>query len=618
MYIAFLVIPGAASLPDGNIAFDEIILEQAISSYRLNAGGSIDYRLPGTIVSVGNVAVIENLNVSMSMESGVAGNPFEEGTSSSLGLNNRTRLELDLLGIDTSGYYSFSLQSRSYSPDIDYNWRAGHGLSRGFGPLRLQDSFDLDPGADFFRHDASFSLSSPFTFLLHGNLNYRDLRYDRRWQSSLGYRMSEFPLGFSMGVNAGWLEITETQDNIYNYGAVWITSFQPLMPNMGEDALIRNARVHLSTDLGTQALGLRLFGEGNTSFFNIDKSTISGTLLRLDIPFELEINSRTYAFMIREQREYRRNVFFDGRDFSDDFQRFGDAASDSLPMMFSIPFYSLFTPDLQDTMIHANSDLHPNAFFNSARFSELFEVSLLMPENYSVSSLYIPSRISLRLNRLLDQRMDILSDTLNIGAALNFSSVNLFGALGSVPLFTFYAFDQIEHSLETSVIIPRNERVTYRFQASQELLFFGFEGGELSLGHVLTISSANFITDRNRVTDSLSLVWTSPMQTTLLGNIYATLMNAAGTQSSWLTLAELGKEEYELFRRESLEFMYEYIPGISSSSSSFSLTLGHESIVRILGRLNLSAYAKLGFSNDLSLNVFRVMATIGTSLLIMF
>ena len=617
VYIAFLLIP-VAPLPDGDIAFDEVLLEQTISSYRLNAGGNIDYRRPGTIVSAGNIPIIQNIHVTSSMESGVAGNPFEDNTHSSLGLNNRNRVSFALFGINTNLHYSFSLQSRSYTPDIAYSWRAGHAFSRGIGPVNIQESFDLDPRAGFFRHEASLMVRSPFSFMLHGDLNYRDLRYDRRWQSSVVYRMTELPFGFTMGVNAGWLEINKEPDNIYNYTGTWIGSFEPLMPNMGENALRRNSRLHFNTDLGTEPIGFRLYGEGNTSFYSIDKSTITGSLLRLDIPFVLEVNSRTYRLNFREQREYRRNVFFDGHDFNDDFQRFGDSTNDSLPLMFSVPFYSLFSPDLQNTMFYANSNMHPGTFLNSSIFSELFEVSLLMPENYLVSSLYIPSRISLRFNRLLNQRMDVLSDTLSIGTTLNFSSVNLFGAMGSVPVFPFYSFDQINHFLDFSVSMPRNERVTYRFQSGQELAFFGFEGAELSLSHLLTISSANFLTDENRITDSISLVWTSPMQSTLLGTIYSTIMNAAQTQNSWLTLAELGREDYDLFRRESLEFMYEYIPGQTTSSSMFSLILGHESIVRILGRMNLSAYARLRLSNDFTLNIFRIMATVGTSLSIMF
>jgi hypothetical protein len=108
------------------------------------------------------------------------------------------------------------------------------------------------------------------------------------------------------------------------------------------------------------------------------------------------------------------------------------------------------------------------------------------------------------------------------------------------------------------------------------------------------------------------------MKTSLLGTIYAWIMGMAETQSSWLTLAEISRSEYDLYRRESLEFMYEYIPGYSTAVSRLSLTLGHESHVRILGTLNLSAYAKLNISNNFSTGIFSFLVTIGTSLTLSF
>jgi hypothetical protein len=196
--------------------------------------------------------------------------------------------------------------------------------------------------------------------------------------------------------------------------------------------------------------------------------------------------------------------------------------------------------------------------------------------------------------------------------------VNLFGAMGAKPVFSFYATDQISHSIDASFSIPRGEKTGFRIQASPNFLFRGFSGAELSLNNILTVSSSAYSNNQKRWTESVSLDWFYPMKTSLLGTIYAAIMRLIETQSSWLTLAEISRSEYDLYRKESLEFVYEYLPGNSTAVSRFSLTLGHESHVRIMGTLNLSAYAKLNIANNSGTGVFSFLATIGTSLTISF
>ena len=93
----------------------------------------------------------------------------------------------------------------------------------------------------------------------------------------------------------------------------------------------------------------------------------------------------------------------------------------------------------------------------------------------------------------------------------------------------------------------------------------------------------------------------------------------ARDQNSWLTLANLAESEYELFRRESLEFIFEKVPDAGSGDyNRFSFIIGHESMVRIFGKLNLSVFAKLKMSEDYGTGTFTFLGTIGTSLNLMF
>jgi len=71
---------------------------------------------------------------------------------------------------------------------------------------------------------------------------------------------------------------------------------------------------------------------------------------------------------------------------------------------------------------------------------------------------------------------------------------------------------------------------------------------------------------------------------------------------------------YEQLRRESLELIFDK----TGDYLKWSLTAGHEEIVRILGRLNLSGFIKLKLGKDLYTDIFTMEALLGISLRISF
>ncbi|MCL2478095.1 MAG: hypothetical protein FWF22_01235, partial [Treponema sp.] len=412
VWLAFLVMPGSSPLPDGGMAIDEVILEDPVPSFRLNASGSVDWNLPGVLISAGNVAVLSDLAVSAAAETGTGGNPFEQGTDSSLGMNGRTRAEFSLLGIRVTGNYSYTLQSQSNLTQAGYAWRAGHSISKAWQFFSLGESFDLDPSGAM-GHRVNAAVLAPVLFSVNGNLSYRDDRYDRNWQAGIGWPANTggrgIPVSLSLNANANWTEKSGTVRGIENYASAWFYSWEPLMPNIGSNALRRGGTSGFTFNLTTLPLGFRLYTEANSAYSGIDKTALSGTLARVDFPLTIDSSRGTWRFLFRQEREFRQNLFYGSRDFADDLGLYGTSLANSMPLMFSIPFYSFFDPNLKDSLKY--SGLPDSAFLNSGRFSDRFEFSLQMPANYTVSSLFIPSRIALRMNRLLDRRMDVLRDT---------------------------------------------------------------------------------------------------------------------------------------------------------------------------------------------------------------
>jgi len=622
MYAAFLIIPGINPLPKGNMAFDEIILEDSVPSYRLNNGASLEWNHSGAILAIREKVLVSDFSFSSAIETGVQGNPFEGRSDGSFGMNGRSQAGISVFGASISGNFSYSLSSYS-GKYTDYFWSAGHSLSRTFGPFSISGYFNDAPSDRLMNHGLSFVLNTKVSGSLSGEAVQQDERLNRRWLAGAGGSPAEkIPLDFFINASMGISEkIGNSGHKLSNYALDWIKSFGYLIPDSGAGAEGRDLRGNLRLRLNTSPLGTELYFQGLSSFSSPGNISGSGSLLRLDFP--LNFADSGIRMLFRNEREYRRDLFGTSRHFLHDAELWGENFALSLPLLFSIPLYSLFDPRM-DRKMHkfaslSSHSMDGDSFPELSRFSDRVEFSLQRAMNYGLSSLFVPNRFTFRLSRVLEQKLDIPSDTLGIGAVLGFSSINMFGAMGTAPLFKFYQGDEFNHSIETQISIPKTENVFWTLRANQALAFYGFSGAELSVDNALTINSSNRYGENGRWSDSLAVSWTSPMERTLLGNIYASFARMADRQSGWLTLSNLTKSEYELVRRESLEFV------IEKSSDSyygdyvrFSISLGHESIVRIFGKLNLSVFGKIALSEDTGSKILSFIGTVGTSLFISF
>ena len=621
-YAAVFLVPSSnpvlTAIPKGNMAIDEIFLENAIPSYRMNNGASLDWHHEGTIVAIGNQSVISDLSFSTAVETGTTGNPFENNEDGNFGMNSRSQAGFSLWGIKLTGSYSNSLAA-AQSADTYYSWSAGHRVSRSFGLFTIRESFDDVPEDRIMNHRMSFSLDTRVRGTLSGEASQDGNNLRRRWLFGTGGKPSEkFPLDFSLDHSIGINEKdVPVSDDSYNYVNTWLGSFEYLLPDSGLAAEARDQRLSSRIRLSTAPLGTEIYFQGMSSFTKSLNISQSSSLLRLDFP--ISMSGGDLRMLFRTERESRRNLSLLSLDFREDCSIWQDSFSDSVPLLFSLPIYSLFNTGMEGLMSSfAMADREEN-YSDLSQFMDRYEFSLQNGSNYGVSSLFIPRRFSLRTSRVMERKLDTPRDTINFGTSLYFSSTNMFGAMGAIPLFNFYMGDDLSHSIETVFSFPKNENFFWTVRADQTLLFFGFRGSELSLNNTLIVDSSRRIGEGNRLSESLAAAWTLPMDNTLLGLIYAAFLRMAGTQSSWLTLANLANTEYELLRKETLDFVFEKTPDIYYGDKIiFSIVAGHESIVSVFGKLNLSTFMRLRVSEDMSTRVFSFLGTIGTSLNLIF
>jgi hypothetical protein len=583
----------------GTLFLDEIILEDPSAAYRFNGGSRVEWNYPEPIVSMGGTTVLENLAVKTALEGAIRGDPFTASNELSSGAMNRSNASVTLLGARLDGDFAFNIA------EDDWYWSAGHGISRTWGAFTAGETFSVAPRDITANHRFNLQLAGPFSAGFDGEADYDNERLIRRWNSSAGLSFSNVLIpAFSAGAMAVWTVNTAEPDRwLGSYGRTWTETWNSLIPDLGKGAARRETRTTFRITEGTNPVGADLFLEGATSFSNPNSTLLSGHLVRLDIP--VVFSSTNLIF--RGERNFRRQLNYAGDNVLSDGRKFAESIKDSLPLWKVFPFYSLFAPSLRGAMDKSIAGSPSRALAEYTYFNDLFNFTLTLPGRYDISSLYIPGSLIFQIDRTLEQKFDTQLDLLNVGSTLGFSSVNLFGALGSTPVFKFYATDEINNSLAVSTAFPRGEAVSWRIQESLGFSFQGFSGASLGAKNTFTLGSSGWI-------ESIEADWTVPTKKSLLSIFYNFLTRIARTQSSWLSLTELLDSEYEQFRKETIEIAVDK----SDNYFSWSLTAGHESIIRILGRLNFSVFAKLSFTDNTSTETFSFLGTIGTTLNISF
>jgi hypothetical protein len=593
-YLAFFV-NSTGSLPDGGFSIDEIFLEDPSPAWRLNGGGSVEWNHPGVLVSHKGGEVLSDLSLSTALESGIRGDPFTPEPEGTGGIISRSDGEFTLWGTRFAGQVSLN------ALDNQFYWDGGHRVSRSWGPVSVEESFSAAPEEKNMDHRFGLDLAGMVSSRLNGEVYYADEKLDRKWLWSFAFtHPRQYIPALSIETTAVWIENTRAPgEELHNYGEAWARSWIPMAPDLGAGAIKRDTRGLIRISEKTSPVGAELSLEGISAVSKINSRTLSSSLARLDIPVRLGSG----ALNFRVERGFRRQLVFAGKDAREDGMKFGESLEDSLPLWGAIPLYSLFSPDLGSAMDRGLAQSPSAGLGDYSAFNDHFSVSLRLPPFYDRRALYVPVSAGLNINRILEQKLDTRLDLLNLGGNLGFSAVNVFGAFGVFPLFSFYRGDEFSQALEMSVAIPREEEPSWRFQSRLGGSFQGFSGGELGFTNTLTAGSSGWL-------ESLIVDWTVPTKKSLLSILYNWIAAGVQDKGSWPALADLVNTGYEQLRQESLELVFDH----SGAYLSWSMIAGHESIIRIFGRLYLSVFAKLNCTQDEQAQVLSFIGTIGATL----
>jgi hypothetical protein len=629
VYTAILVNPvnNYSALKDASICIDEIILEEPLTAYRINGGAAFEYSRPGTLLSINGLQVLSDLKVTSAVESelripGIIPNktvPENQSSETMASMVNRTDLELFLFGVKITGNVAFTAANDTFL------WNAGHGIVRKWDNFSIGEEFYASPLNNSAHHYFFMDLSTKFSAKFNADVIYDFFKMEQKWNFNMGYKPDNIYIpSVFIETNAFWRKSNDTIEE-KDYGELWIQTWENLIPDLGGEAAVRTTSTFISITEETKPVGAVLTLEGRTNSTYINNITILDNSLRLDVPVVLPRVKMNFS----TGRNFKRNLLFYGDDALDDAEKFFESINDSLPLWVIYPVYSLFTPELHYAMDKSMEKSSSFELTQYTAFNDYFTALLTLPNLYNLASLYIPSGLGIRLERIIEQKMDTRSDMLNLGASLGFSSINMFGRLGYLPLFNFYLSDEFNHAVESSVIIPFpfgdqsliNHDINWRVQSIAGMTFRGFTGGVAGFLNTFTIRSPAFSSSPENISgeifsgtgswsESVMLEWITPVNKSLLGFFYDWIASSVAIPA----LSSIFSTRYEHLRRESMELTLEK----TNDNFRMSLLLGHEVIIRILGKLNFNGFIKLRFNEDEKSSTYTFDALMGTGLRVLF
>jgi hypothetical protein len=363
----------------------------------------------------------------------------------------------------------------------------------------------------------------------------------------------------------------------------------------------RTARSRAAFFLNYLPIGADLSFEGRSAVSVPMDITQSSSTAAMDFPFQFG----SIRGNLRSQRDISRNIIYSGETIGDDMYQYGNSLYDAAPLWKLVPLFALFDSNLGASMDRALDNYDKDS--ENTRFHETIAVNLFFPDRYDALSLIVPISFRTQLDRTMEQRLDTRLDVFTINSSLGFSAINLFGSMGAYPVFNFYRNDELQHSITGIISIPRGEELQWRVQAEQSVGVYGFKGAELALNNIYTIASTGWI-------ESFGLLWTIPAEKSLLSAIYSAGMSKLAGANNFPAIADLANREYERLFRESLEFVIDK----SGDYGIYSVLVGHESVVRIIGRLTLTGFAKITFKREVANDLISFMLNFGTTLTVTF
>jgi len=559
----------------GTLYLDELHLKDPKGAVGAALSLNLDLALPGDLVLVGDYALLRDLSLREEAFfasrgfSTLYGKPAEENQMSSL-----TETSFGL------GFSDWRVDLLVETLEDELTLSGGHRVTvpSGPSPVSFSDAYSLrerDTGRSISREnelrltplealslDLDARASSQEDLLTQSWAGALSASAPRPLFSRLALMLQSAEEGYSPG-RAGYLES-------------WLQGYGLLLPWREGTAVERRGEGSLELELGTKPLGARLSGGlGFQSFrFEADTRRQKNALeLALSLPLDLKRADGGAADLALEPG-YRRKLqvlqMEEGLgDFAWDLEAMGRRLGSQSYAFSQPPFLELFSGAAAEEFRSASSGAEEAAYTPEAF------LTLTRSFGSRLRDLFLPSRLEISVDRELRKEADLFDSFNNYRFKAQVNALNLFGAFGAYPLFSFYRMDDFSAALTVAVAADPSEVRSSSILLEHFLSLEGQAGNLFTLQNRLELTSG----DTDRWSDTAAL-------------LYRWFRYPAGGVRLPLLPPKVSREGY-FGHRESLELK---LAGEKEALSThpFNLILGHETAITYPDHGYLRAELTLG------------------------
>lgn len=588
-----------ATLPDGSFAIDEICISEPLTSFGSYASGAASWKRSGALLNIGETVLISDLSAETRAEASVAGNPLETAadTESTSQAKGSGKAEATILGAKVNAELGLSSSAQSFA------WSGSHGIRLPLGPVAITEKFATSPDTEALSHSAGISLSGPISAEASAAMDALPTKITRSWKASVSTPASA-KANVSLGFSASYIGAADT--NLLNlpYLSAYAESWSHLAPGEGLDERRRDFAANAAFALKGDSLGVSAASTAGSQFNASLDTRVETASVSLFFPFQAGGLSGSFGFARRfSLTEKAADDAGQAGSAVEDAAAFSRILSASFPLWATLPLYTLGDPALSDSFRGST-----NASLASA-FSDGFETSLKFPRALGWTAIVQPSALSFSLARAFDRTLDTTVDSIKTTVTAQSSAVNLFGAFGTAPLFSFYKSDEFSHSLSATVAFPKNEAADWELSFRQLVAFFGFTTEKLTVSNIVKTGSEGW-------SDGTAVSLTCPQEKSFMKGLYRLALGKAAGWKNGPFLAELAAAKAEVESRRTVEFSISYADDIA-----WSLQAKDESILKATKKLTWITFFTFGASggrsdgNELDLTI---KGSIGLSLSLRF
>jgi hypothetical protein len=577
----------------GSLLFDEVHLEDPVVGVSGAASSNFNFKYPGNILSYNEKPILSNFAFSNS--SSIKGSDFASGFSKSRDsiIYTASDLDISLLNTRMSGNLNLQwLNTELYtSPGISFT------IPLFNNSIIIKDHYSE---INFPLTSSTLKESSVITKLGRSSLILSAISSHslqsliRNWGISSN---TVWGKGSSLDSTADFRMVSiENPYNNMNLLDKFFYSYYLYLPGNSKNDRTSTISIKPAFNFNNIIIGINETLISSNSGIS-ERDLNSSQLISMDGKFTFNSKFFNEWYLIPEYKKpisitdttTNNNNFL--TDTGESIQNIGS----QLYYFSGFPIWEILFPDsgVQFTNSTANR--------KNAEYSPEFSLEFLKTSGSDTLDIFIPSSVNFILSRTLNRDFDSVTDSLAVNLKTKATALNIFGKLGTTPIFTWYQTEEI-----TSVFAITGEYRSYMSEIFKDPLFT--MNYSLYLNFSLDkVSSLSFETNH-------SLVW-------LPVNWYSSTSASykwVYTPEKVLNIPLLGEEENSSFEHnEKITLSTD----LKTNQNEFIYTVTADHITKLIlsDKGNISAFAGLGWNqknivgNEKTTNYYQIGFEAGIS-----